>query len=365
LALPKKKIDYNSEPSDKNDGIEIDLSAPKDGFEIETSKIIESASLQQKTGEFQRPGTTPKQSTEQSTEPSEDLEATNAQAKSALEKSLQAALNTEKAKKEAAVLAREQAELYAAKLSPTKETAAAEQDSEKTDPELALPPKEDSTKSTRVRPRRTKVGQGIDAANTRFKEFWVIFKTLFNSDKNPFASIPEYEFKIPRSAKFILTLIALGLAGYGYAVHLQYEKGPYATWKQVVKSWKTGDYDTIRLKLDISIEETPVLLIERYPELIESDASRFGAILAKAHRLRLSAYEAEFKKGFGSAFWEFVPVEAIDMGDRVELVYGRGADRLSIFFEKRADEWKIVEIDGTKAGGLFMFKEEELLGEES
>lgn len=173
---------------------------------------------------------------------------------------------------------------------------------------------------------------------------------------------PKKDIELPWHFYVGLGVLVLCCGVYGAFVALEYRAGPHAAWERVIKGWKKGDFELVSTVLAEDIEEVPLFIVNRYPRLVLTSESDFGALIKRVSRLRHESYEKEFKKGFASKFWEFQMKEMVSYGDRVDISYVRDAEELIFTMELRDEEWKLVDIDTSKAQALFQIDEEELKG---
>ena len=117
--------------------------------------------------------------------------------------------------------------------------------------------------------------------------------------------------------------------------------------------------------MSIGVEDAPLIIVSRYPELVHASESEFGPLIKRFHKARVKAYENEFRKGFGSAFWEMKMLEMVDFGDRFEVVYGKDLERVAFIMERVDEDWKLVDIDATKAKNIFSIDLDEVKSEET
>ena len=171
-------------------------------------------------------------------------------------------------------------------------------------------------------------------------------------------------FAVSRPVKGFLLSFVLGCSFYGYSVYTVYTAGPYGAWDQIIKHWKKGNVVALQQYMDVNIDSIPLYIIEKFPSLVLSEENEFGPLIKKVYKLRKTAYDQEFKKGYGSRFWEFQIQEMTDYGDHFEVRYENGKEYIVFSLEKEADEWKLAAIEASHSNGIFSISDEDIKGEE-
>ncbi len=172
-----------------------------------------------------------------------------------------------------------------------------------------------------------------------------------------------YFTAMSRPVQVILLIIALVLGGYGYSMRELHHTGPHAAWHTILKSWQKSDVAAINEVLAIGVEDAALIMVSRYPELAKASESDFGPLIKRFHKARVKAYDGEFRKGFGSAFWEMQMLEMVAFGDRFEVVYGKDLERVVFVLERVDEDWKLVDIDASRAKNMFAINMDEVKGE--
>ena len=165
---------------------------------------------------------------------------------------------------------------------------------------------------------------------------------------------------------FVCVVVALLGLILGMGTYSKYRKGPYRQWALFLKYWRHADFDSLQTFLSDDPDSDALIIVDRFPHLTlgpEAKKSQFDVLLKRFGKVRRQAREREFRRGLGSRFWDYRLTDVLQMGDRYEFRYQRGAHGLVIVMEQRAGAWKVVDIDNSKSPDLFQVQESELRAE--